>query len=78
MNQKIKYQMKDKKEYFRDYNKEYYAKNKSYYKEYFQKYYLNNQDKMKNTTKNWNKLNKKQDATVLVSIEKGVKTILFE
>ena len=50
MHQIIKYQMKDKQEYFRDYNKEYYAKNKPYHKEYFQNYYFNNQQKMKNTS----------------------------
>ena len=70
--------MKNKQEYFRDYNQSYYAKNKSYYQEYYKKYYLKNQDQIKNNTKNWNKLNKKQDATDIVSFEKGLKTIRFE
>ena len=70
--------MKNKQEYFRDYNKNYYAKNKIYYQEYYKKYYLNNQDKMKNNVKNWNEFNKKQEREALVSIKKGLKIIKFE
>ena len=70
--------METKEEYFRDYNKEYYAKNKAYYQEYYKKYYFNNKQKIKNYLQNWQKLNEKQDATDIVSITKGLKTFRFE